>query len=231
MDEAILALEWYLVFIVSLTLHEGAHAWAAMLLGDRTAYEGGQVTLNPLPHIEREPIGTIIVPVASYLIGGWMIGWASAPYDPQWAARYPRRAALMAAAGPAANLLLVVLAGIIIRIGMLGNWFVPPNKVEIPAVTFGVDHTTDILAMLLSITFTLNLVLLVFNLIPLPPLDGSGMLQLVLPGDLAVRYQSFMREPAVSLIGLVVAWKAFGFIFPKVHLLALNLLYPDFGYV
>ena len=89
-DFLVLGLGWYAVFLIAITCHEAAHAWAAKLLGDPTAYYAGQVTLNPGPHIEREPIGTIIVPVLSYVLNGWMIGWASAPYDPFWAAQYPR---------------------------------------------------------------------------------------------------------------------------------------------
>ncbi len=73
---------WYLAFLFSVVVHEASHAFAAMKLGDTTAYEGGQVTLDPLPHIKREPLGTVVVPVFSYLLGGWMIGWASAPMTP-----------------------------------------------------------------------------------------------------------------------------------------------------
>ena len=89
---------WFAAFLFSFTAHEAAHAWAAMKGGDLTAYHGGQVTLNPLPHIERSPIGMVAVPLVSYFLGGWMIGWASAPYDAGWARIYPRRAAWMAAA-------------------------------------------------------------------------------------------------------------------------------------
>ena len=104
-------LTWFVVFIFSTTLHEAGHALAAWKLGDSTAYEGGQVSLNPLPHIRREPVGMVLVPLISFAMSHWMMGWASAPYDPLWAHRYPKRAALMAAAGPAANLLLVLVGG------------------------------------------------------------------------------------------------------------------------
>ena len=87
---------WLIVFVVSITAHEAAHAWAAWLGGDPTAYRGGQVTLNPIPHMRREPFGTILFPLLSFLwlTPGWMMGWASAPYDPFWEDRHPRRAAL-----------------------------------------------------------------------------------------------------------------------------------------
>src|SRR5215475_8256070 len=102
------AIMTYVVFLYSTVLHEAAHAWAAHRLGDDTAYRGGQVSLDPTPHIKREPWGMVLIPILSFLMGGWMIGWASAPYDPEWARMYPRRAGMMAVAGPVANLLLVL---------------------------------------------------------------------------------------------------------------------------
>ena len=103
---------WYVVFLFSLTCHEAAHALAAKWGGDFTAAEGGQVTLNPLPHIQREIFGTTIVPILSYIVGGWMIGWGSAPYDPHWRNRHPHRAAWMALAGPSANVILMLAAAL-----------------------------------------------------------------------------------------------------------------------
>lgn len=105
MDKLLDGLLWYIVFIFSTTLHEASHALAALKLGDRTAHEGGQVTLNPIPHIRREPIGTVAVPIISFILGGWMIGWASVPYNYAWSLKYPKKAAKMALAGPLANLL------------------------------------------------------------------------------------------------------------------------------
>jgi len=121
---------WYLAFLFSTTLHEASHALAALKLGDDTAHRGGQVTLDPIPHIRREPLGMVVVPIVSYLMGGWMIGWASAPYDPEWARRNPRRAALMALAGPSANLLICVIAAILIRLGIHLGWFDAPEQIS-----------------------------------------------------------------------------------------------------
>lgn len=73
------------VFLLSLSAHEAAHAWTAKKLGDRTAYLAGQVTLDPTPHIKREPIGMLAIPIISYLFGGWMIGWTSVPVNVAWA--------------------------------------------------------------------------------------------------------------------------------------------------
>src|SRR5437588_6666691 len=98
LDTLALGLTWFLVFLFSTTLHEAGHALAAYRLGDPTAYHGGQVSLSPLPHIRREPVGMLIVPLVSFALsrGSWMMGWASAPYDPDWAHHHPRRAAIMA---------------------------------------------------------------------------------------------------------------------------------------
>jgi hypothetical protein len=90
-DFLVLGVIWYIVFLFSTTCHEGAHALVAKLGGDTTAFEGGQVSLNPLPHIRREPFGLVVVPIFSYIAAHWMIGWASAPYNPEWQQRYPRR--------------------------------------------------------------------------------------------------------------------------------------------
>src|SRR5258705_6473414 len=117
---------WYIVFLFSTTCHEASHALAAKMGGDLTAFEGGQVTLNPIPHIRRSTLGMVVVPIVSYLLGGWMIGWASAPFDPSWQRRYPRRSAWMALAGPAANFTLMLVAGIAIRAGIAMGYLQPP---------------------------------------------------------------------------------------------------------
>ncbi len=105
-----LILRGYIPFVISLTFHEAAHALAARLGGDNTAYLGGQVTLNPVPHMRREPFGTIVLPLLLLISTGGrqVMGWASAPIDPLWAMRHPRRAAVVSFAGPLANLLLAV---------------------------------------------------------------------------------------------------------------------------
>src|ERR1700755_1941845 len=109
---------WYIVFLYSTVCHEAAHAWAAFKLGDDTAYRGGQVSLDPMPHIRREPFGMVVVPLISFFSAGWMIGWGSAAYNPEWALRYPRRSAIMAFAGPAANLAIVLVSGLLLRAGI-----------------------------------------------------------------------------------------------------------------
>lgn len=231
MDQLAEGLLWYVVFIFSTTCHEAAHAFTALKLGDRTAYEGGQVTLDPLPHIRREPVGTIVFPIISFLMGGWMIGWASAPYDPHWAIRYPKRSALMAFSGPLTNLTLVLLAFLAIRMGMASQVFYAPDSINFSHVTAATAGGIWIpLAKVLSIFFSLNLILCVFNLLPLPPLDGSGVVPILLEDRMAREYLNFIRNPSFMFIGLFLAWQVFGMIFRPVHLFAINLLYPGMGY-
>ena len=81
--ELVDSLVFYVVFLYSTTLHEASHAWAALRGGDPTAYHGGQVTLDPRPHIRREPIGMVVLPLISVLVSGWPLGFASAPFDPR----------------------------------------------------------------------------------------------------------------------------------------------------
>lgn len=225
-----LATVWYAVFIVSLTFHEAAHAFAAFKFGDPTAYYQGQVTLDPIPHIRRSPFGMVIVPIVSFILGGWMIGWASAPYDPYWADSNRRKAALMAMAGPAANLVLILLAALAIRAGMSLGYFHAPEQITFSRITAAAPGPANAISILISILFSLNLVLLAFNLIPLPPLDGSSILTLFLSDQAARRYNAVIQEPQYRLIGLIIAWNMLDFILRPVHTMALNLLYPGAGY-
>lgn len=222
---------WYAAFLFSVVIHESSHAYVAFRLGDKTAYEGGQVTLDPIPHIKREPIGTIIVPILSFLAGGWMIGWASAPYDPLWASRYPKRSALMSLAGPASNLAIVIAASILIHIGLALDLFYAPTRIHLSQIVMSQhDGAFSAVAIFLSIMFSLNLLLFTFNLIPLPPLDGSGIIPLLLDHDSARKYSDLINNNSFALIGIVIAWKLFDFIFDPIHLTAINLLYPGAGY-
>ena len=231
-DLLALGLLWYIAFLFSLCCHEGAHALAARLGGDPTAFLAGSMTLNPLPHIRREPFGTVLVPILSYALGGWMIGWASAPYDPAWRRQYPRRAAWMALAGPAANFTLVIAAAVAIHVGITSGVFVRPSAVRFTSVVDAASPTSAAggVATLLSIVFSLNLLLGTFNLLPVPPLDGSTAIGLLLPEGLARRAADFGRNRTLALAGLLIAWKLFDYIFEPVFLNALSLLYPGSRY-
>jgi Zn-dependent protease len=221
---------WYVVFLLSLTCHEAAHALAARLGGDDTAYLGGQVTLNPLPHVRREPIGTLAIPFATFFMtgGSWMMGWASAPYDPLWEDRHPTRAAAMAIAGPLANLALFLVGFAILRIGLdAGVWIDPQDafsadRLVVPATTEA--GALDAFSRLASITLFLNLVLFLFNLLPLPPLDGASVLAGLVPPARRLR-DSLRASPLGSLGGLVLAWLVFPRLFGPVWWVVATALY------
>lgn len=219
---------WYVAFLFSVTAHEAAHAWSARRGGDWTAHQGGQVSLDPLPHIRREPFGMVILPLISLFLIHWPFGYASAPYDPLWAERYPRRAAVMSLSGPLANLALAVVAGMLIRLGLAAGPLESPVEVNMTQVVAAraSEGVWVGIALLLSILFSLNLMLALLNLLPLPPLDGSDAVTLLMPEGAAARFRRFIRNPAFGWVGLVVAWNIFGPIFSPVFTFALNLLYP-----
>jgi len=231
MPEFSQGLLYFAVFLFSTTLHEAAHAWAALKGGDPTAYNGGQVSLDPRPHIRREPIGMIVLPLISVLVSGWPLGFASAPYDPAWAERHPRRAAWMALAGPAVNFGLVLLAGVLIRVGSLFGVFEAPETVHFGALAVAQTPAWDLVGRGLSAVFSMNLLLTAFNLLPVPPLDGSAVMALGLTQDGARRYQGVLRStPMLGWVGLFIAWQVFGYLFDPIFSVAVNLLYPGVSY-
>jgi Zn-dependent protease len=216
---------WYVAFLFSTTCHEAAHAWAAHRGGDDTAYAGGQVTLDPMPHIRRETFGMVIMPWLSFLTGGWMMGWASAPYNPYWARAYPRRAAWMALAGPAANFALVLISFVVIYAGRAGGMLRLSGQFD-EIVTATSSGPMEGVAALLSVLFSLNLLLGAFNLMPFPPLDGFAVLGLFLPDSATHKLMDFRDSlGAMAMVGVLVAWKAFDYVFEPVFITGLRLLY------
>ena len=216
---------WYVCFLFSTTCHEAAHALAAKLGGDSTAYDAGQVTLSPVPHIRREPFGTVVVPILSLMLNGAMIGWASAPYDPEWQQRYPRRAAWMALAGPAANLIILLGAAIAIKLFIAGGELVDPGKYMLSLVAVAPNGEQSGLSVFLSILFSLNLLLLLLNLLPLPPLDGATIIGLFVNEETALKIYDASRSPMLQILGLMVLLSVFSEIFGPVFYKALGLLY------
>lgn len=230
MDDFSLGLIWYPVFLLSTTLHEASHAYAAMLGGDLTGYHEGQVTLDPRPHIKREPFGMVVVPILTFFMSGWMLGWASVPFDTRWADRFPHRAGWMSLAGPAANLALVILAGLGIHLGMKFGLLEQPASIDFSTVTSALSGDFGFLAYGLSILFSLNLILFVFNLLPFPPLDGSGVILLFMSEKVARKVQAVMYQPMLALGGFLLAWHFFGEIYGPFFTAALNVLYPGSNY-
>jgi Zn-dependent protease len=220
---------WFPAFLVSTTVHEAAHAWAALRGGDRTAYEGGQVSLSPLPHMRREPFGMVIVPILTGFLNGWTMGWASAPYDPQWADRYPKRAAWMAAAGPAGNLAIALLAYALIQAGLFAGAFEAPERVSftrlVEAAGGGPASLAAFAAKALSVLLSLNVLLAAFNLLPVPPLDGLAVTGLFLPDSASRTLRGFAHGP-LSILGVLVAWQVFPHIARPLFWLVVQALHP-----
>jgi len=199
----------FVVFLFSTTCHEAAHALVAKIGGDETAFQGGQVTLNPMPHIQREPWGMVVIPILMLLFTKSIIGWASAPYDPNWARRHPHRAAWMALAGPATNYTLMLIAAILLRTGWHQGWL----------------HQDSFAFTLLYAAFSLNLLLGTFNLLPVTPLDGSSAIMLFMPEYRAARYLDWLRGSQYGLLGLVLALVGFQYVYAPIKALANGILF------
>jgi Zn-dependent protease len=204
------ALVWYLAFVFSASVHEAAHALVAYLGGDPTAYEGGQVSLNPVPHIQREPVGMVLVPLVAAFTSGYSLGWASTPYDPLWEQRHPRRAAWMAAAGPAANLALALLCMLVLRGGLASGVFDAPEVVQRSLLVTAATPFVENLGRFLGILLVLNTTLCVFNLIPVPPLDGASVLGLVLPAERVQRFKETLGAGGAGSLVLLFLFWSFG---------------------
>jgi Zn-dependent protease len=210
---------WYFVFLFSTTCHEAAHALVAKIGGDSTASLGGQVSLNPMPHIQREPWGMVVIPIISFLMTKAMFGWASAPYDPLWERRHPRRSAWMALAGPAANYTLMLLAVVGLRVGLQMHWL-------------GLNPETgkaDFAMQTLWIFFSLNLLLGTFNLLPFPPLDGSTGIMLFMSENRAHKYLDWLRGNSFAMLGMVLAWVVFRGVYQYVQEFAVHLFFRAFS--
>jgi len=187
-----------LPLLFGITLHEVAHGWVAKQLGDKTALMMGRLTLNPLKHID--PLGTIIVPGLMMLAGGAIFGWAK-PVPVTWQnLRNPKRdMALVALAGPMANLAMAFLWALITRLGILLSSVSP--WASVPMILMG------------KVGIVLNLVLMVLNLLPLPPLDGGRIMVSLLPGPLSYRFSRIEPYGFFILIALLmtgVLWKLLG---------------------
>ncbi|MFQ5599145.1 MAG: site-2 protease family protein [Candidatus Krumholzibacteriia bacterium] len=179
----------YAVLLFSLSFHEFGHAWTALRSGDPTARDLGRVTLSPLAH--ADVVGTVLLPLVLVFTGGFLIGWAKpVPVNPA-NLRNPRRDHLLvSAAGPAANVVLAFVAAIVMR---LTSSFLGPASMQ-----------GAFLHEILRSMMLINILLAVFNLIPLPPLDGSWVLYHVLPRDMAERYRIFGARWGVAVLVLLL---------------------------
>lgn len=183
-QEFVLVLFQVVVLVLAFSVHESAHAYAAMRLGDPTAYMLGRVTLNPMKHLD--PLGSVLVPLVSLVYGGWLIGWAKpCPVTTRNFHHIRRDDILVSLAGPASNLAMATVALILLIVFKHTGGVPAINAAMLMANRVpGVD-TAGLplfpLAMLLYYGVTINLLLFIFNLIPVPPLDGSHVLRNFLP--------------------------------------------------
>jgi Zn-dependent protease len=204
----------FLVFIVllfSLTVHEAAHAWTADALGDPTARLLGRVSLNPVVHVD--PIGTILFPLLAIVAGVPLIGWAKpVPVNVQKLRHTRRDYVLVAAAGPASNLTLAVIAALMLRL------------IPVTPVTLGEPNITVPIASMLSRALYINVLLAVFNMIPIPPLDGGNVIGGLLPRPLAYRFDSLIRPYGFILLYALMLTRGLDYLIGRPSSLLLSWL-------
>ncbi|MGD9159810.1 MAG: site-2 protease family protein [Desulfobacteraceae bacterium] len=186
--------------VESIVLHEMAHGYAALLFGDRTAKDRGRLTLNPIPHID--PMWTVIIPIAAYILskGTFIIGGAKpVPVNPYYYRRPVMGDICVSVAGVAVNFLIAVVMIMLL------------NVVQF---IFGGPQAALAVEVLLNVAF-LNIVLAMFNLIPIPPLDGSHLFKYLLPQELRRSYENLGRTGVgfiilIVLINIPIIWNIFG---------------------
>lgn len=184
-----------LVLIFSIVVHEVAHGWVAFRLGDDTAYRMGRLTLNPLPHID--PMGSILVPIVLSLSAGIPFGWAKPVPVNLGRLNHPNDDhPKVAAAGPISNLLLAlvfaVLLGVTVAVGGM------PRQGSGPSLSI-------FLVTMFQAGIMINVVLAVFNLVPLPPLDGSWIVSRFLPPEPRANYENLRRYGMMIIFGFILA--------------------------
>ena len=180
---------WILPVLFAITVHEMAHGWMANKLGDPTAKMMGRVTLNPIKHID--PIGTVVLPLILMWIGGFVFGWAK-PVPVTWEnLRNKRRdVALVAFAGPGANIIMALMWALLLKLG--DSMVTSTEWLAVPLVYMGAAGVF------------INLILFVLNLLPLPPLDGGRIVSSLLPGPWSYKFDRIEPYGMFILIGLVI---------------------------
>jgi len=190
---------WAIPVLFAVTLHEVGHGWMAKELGDSTAEDMGRLTINPLKHID--PVGTIVVPLIMYFFGGFIFGWAK-PVPVNWSQlkNKKRDMALVALAGPFANLLMIIfwlfIAKLFIASAEQGNFY------------------ANLLTLMAWAGIVINSLLMILNLLPLPPLDGSRVVFSLLPTPFANRYAKIEPYGLIILVILLVSGVLFRIIGP-----------------
>lgn len=196
--------------IFAITVHEAAHGYAARHFGDFTADQAGRITLNPLKHID--PFGTLLLPALTIMLGGVLFGWAK-PVPVNFSRlNHPKKDMLwVAAAGPAANLVMAIFWILMLKV--------------VPAVP---AFMTLPLGLMAKAGITINIILMVLNLLPLPPLDGGRIAVSLLPNDLARHFAKIEPYGFFILIALLFTGLLGTILLPMMHLVE-GILFQLFG--
>jgi Zn-dependent protease len=204
---------WVLPVLFAITVHETAHGWVASKFGDNTAKRMGRLTLNPIKHIDM--LGTIIVPLICLSFGGVIFGWAKpVPINPSNFKNIKRDSAIVAAAGPASNLLMAFIWAAIAKLGFLLLPQVGPNA--------------QFLIYTGSAGVMINCILMILNLVPIPPLDGSRVVSSLLPPQAARSYDSIEPYGFLILMLLIFSGVLFKVLGPFLNL-SQNFIYSIFS--
>ena len=200
---------WSLPILFAITAHEAAHAWVASKLGDDTALRLGRVTLNPIKHIDL--IGTIIIPLAMLVVSGFIFGWAKpVPVQFHRLRKLRRDTALVALAGPGANLVMAILWAIIGKIGLF----------------LYVDYEPALFLIFMgSAGILINAILMILNLLPILPLDGGRVLHSVLPNNLALSFEKLEPYGLIILVVLLISGALEIIMLPLINVFYQSLLW------
>ncbi|MBL8206261.1 MAG: site-2 protease family protein [Blastocatellia bacterium] len=183
---------WFVIFLLSLSIHEAAHAWTAERFGDPTGRYSGRVTLNPMAHIDI--IGTIIFPLMSLVTGAMFFGWAKpVPVDLSQMKDRKWGDICVSLAGPVSNIILAIFFFVAMKVVFLS-----------PGLQASMGEWQQPIIRTLFTGLSMNVVLAVFNLLPIPPLDGSHVLQNLLPARAAEAFETIRPYGFVILIGLMM---------------------------
>lgn len=185
------------ILIMSVVIHEVSHGYAALALGDQTAKYQGRLTLNPISHLDF--MGSVIVPSIAYFLGGFIFGWAKpVPYNPYNLKPGRWSEAMVAAAGPGANIVIALIFGLLLRY----------------ATASGAAWATPAFVQITAVIVFINILLAIFNLMPIPPLDGSKLLFAIFPSKLHEIRAFFDRYGLILIIFFIFfLWQ---FIFPVI---------------